>query len=357
MTATTNLDPADVDEVLGHLVTDMAATAGLQMIQVGIRTGLWRAMAGAGALTPADVAARAGVAQPYAREWLKHQAASGYVSYDPGTATFELPPAVAAVLADDDRARLVEGFAMMLTAMARDGDLATEAFRTGRGIGWHQRSAEHWHGMDLVTRAQVVPALVHEWIPSLGELHDRLRTGARVADVGCGFGATLLALAEAYPASRFWGFDSHDGSIAHARTAAAEAGVTTRTTFEVAAADQVPDGAFDLVLFVDALHDLGDPVGALRRARQVLRGDGSVLLVEFAAADRLEDNFSPLGRLKLAASALVCTANALAQGATDPLGSIPGEARLREVATSAGFRSTRRLPLDVPLNLVLELRP
>lgn len=356
MTAPAVVEPTDVEQVVGTLVTDLAAAAGVQMIHIGMRTGLWRAMAGGGALTPAEVSARSGVALPYAREWLKHQAVSGYVVYDPATERFTLPAAVAAVLADDEQSRLVDGFARMLASMVRDDALVEAAFRSGHGVGWHERRADHWHGMDLVTRAAVVQPLVSDWVPALNGVDARLRAGGAVADVGCGYGAILIALAQAYPASHFTGFDYHDGSIAHARKAAASAGVSDRVHFEVADAAALPAAGYDLVLFVDTFHDLGDPVGVLRHTREALGADGTVLLVEFAAADRLEDTVTPVGRLLYAASALVCTPNALAQGAIDPLGSSPGEGRLSRVAAGAGFSRVRRVPVDAPLNLLLELR-
>jgi ubiquinone/menaquinone biosynthesis C-methylase UbiE len=351
------VNPADIEQVVGKLLTDMAATAGLQMIHIGITTGLWKAMAGGGSLSTAEVAARSGVAEPYAREWLKHQAVSGYVGYDPATERFELPAAAAAVLADDAQSGLVDGFASMLASMTSDNVLVAEAFRTGAGVGWHQRQAEHWRGMDLVTRAAVVPALVAEWIPALDGISARLRAGATVADVGCGYGAALIALAQAYPESRCAGFDYHDASIAQARKAVAAAGVADRVMFEVADAAAFPGAGYNLVLFIDTFHDLGDPVGALRRAREALSDDGAVLLVEFACADRLEDNVNPMGRLLYASSALVCTPNAISQGASEPLGSAPGEARLAEVAREAGFTRIRRVQVEAPMNLLLELRP
>lgn len=357
MTAQITADPAQEAELMSKLLTDVAAAAGLQMTHIGITSGLWKAMAGAGPQTPAELAVRSGVAEPYAREWLKHQAASGYVDYDPATELFELPPAAAAVLADSTRSGLVDGFATMLAAMARDNVLVTEAFRSGQGVGWHQRSAEHWRGMDAVTRAAVIPALVSEWIPAVDDLAQRLRTGAAVTDVGCGYGAVLIALAQAYPATRFTGFDYHDASIAQARKAAAAAGLTDRVTFEVADATSFPGTGSDLVLFVDTFHDIGDPVGALRNARRGLAEDGIVLLVEFAAADRLEDNFTALGRLLYASSALVCTPHAMSQGAGDPLGTAAGTARLTQVAHDAGFTRVHRGPVDAPMNLLLELRP
>jgi SAM-dependent methyltransferase len=351
------LDPAQVEQLMGRLLTDMAASAGVQMIQIGIKAGLWKAMARAGQLSPAELAARAGIATPYAREWLRHQAASGYVAYDPSTELFELPAASAAVLADDTQSGFVEGFAGMLAAMATDLGLVEKAFHTGQGVGWHQRSAAHWHGMDLASSADVVPALAALWIPALDGVQQRLRAGASVADVGCGYGSALIALAQAFPQSRFTGFDYHDASIAHARKAAVNAGVADRVVFEVADASAITGGGYDLVTFIDALHDLGDPTGALRHARSVLAENGTVLLAEFAVADRLEDNFNAMGRLLYASSALVCTPNAVSQGATDPLGSAPGEARLTEVARDAGFTRVRRVPVEAPFNLLLELRP
>lgn len=356
MTAQMAVEPAQVEELMGRLLNDLAATAGLQMTHIGIKTGLWKAMAGGGWLTPAQVATRSGVAQPYAREWLRHQAASGYVDYDPQTGRFALPPAAAAVLADDVQSGIVGGFASMLSAMATDNAMVEEAFRSGGGVGWHQRSAQHWHGMDLATRAEVVPALASQWIPALDGVADKLSSGASVADIGCGYGAPLIALAQAYPNSRCTGFDYHDASIAHARRAAASAGVADRVMFEVADAADYPGARYDLVLFVDTFHDLGDPPRALHHTREALADDGTVLLVEFAAADRLEDNLSPMGRLLFASSALVCTPNALSQGAADPLGTAPGPARLMEVAREAGFTRISRVDVEAPLNLLLELR-
>lgn len=356
MTEQDVVEAAEVGELMDSLLADVAATAGLQMTQIGIRTGLWKALAGAGPLTSVEVSARSGVAATYAREWLKHQVASGYVRYDPATEKFELPAAAAVVLGDDVQAGMVDGFASMLTAMTRDQALVEEAFRSGQGVGWHQRSAEHWHGMDLVTRTEVVPALVEQWIPALDGVADRLRAGAVVADIGCGYGAAVVALAQAYPGSRFTGYDYHDASVVRARKAAAAAGVSDRVTFEVADATTFPGAGYDLVTFIDTLHDLGDPLGALRQARAALRDDGTVLLGEFAAADRLEDNIGPLGRLLYASSALVCTPNAVAHGATDPLGTAAGVTRLADLATTAGFGKVRQVPVEAPLNLVLELR-
>jgi SAM-dependent methyltransferase len=211
--------------------------------------------------------------------------------------------------------------------------------------------------MDLITRAAVVPALVADWLPALDGVVGRLSSGAAVADIGCGYGAPTIAMGRAFPASTFTGFDVDDASVARARKAALAANVAERVSFEVAAAAEVPGGPYDLVTFIDSLHDLGDPAGALRRAGQVLADDGVVLLVEHAGSDHLEENLNPVGRFFYAASALVCVPNALAeQHHGSPLGAIPGEEALRRVAAAGGFSRVRRVEVDAPLNLLLELR-
>jgi hypothetical protein len=210
------VDPAKVDELMGRLIRDFAGAGSIPLTMIGISTGLWRAMAGAGPLTPAEVAERSGTAERYVAEWLKAQAAGGYVAYHPDSGRFSLPAEAAAVLADDGGSRLVAGFSAMLLAMARDYALVEEGFRSGRGVGWHERSPEHWDGTDDATSA-FIGADLPAWLAALDGLEDRLRAGARVADVGCGYGAPTIVMAQTHPASRFWGFDYHDASIAGAR--------------------------------------------------------------------------------------------------------------------------------------------
>lgn len=351
----TIVDPAEVGAVMGKAMEELAATAGVLLNAVGIRTGLWRALAGAVPLTAGAAAERAGLAEPYVREWLRSQAAAGYLTYDATAETFTLPPAVAAVFADDVQAGFLDGFARMLQAMSGDLALNEEAFRTGRGVGWHEHSPAHWDGMDAATRAFVVSVLVPAWLPALEGVQDRLAAGAAVADVGCGYGAPLIAMARSFPHSRFFGFDYHDASIARARQAAAEAGVGDHVRFEVATAKDIPDRRYDLITYFDTFHDLGDPLGALVHARNVLADEGTVLLVEYNAGDRVEDNLTPFGRLAYAASALVCTPNALSQEG-HALGTLVGEARLTGIAHAAGFTRVRRTPVEAPFNLLLELR-
>jgi 2-polyprenyl-3-methyl-5-hydroxy-6-metoxy-1,4-benzoquinol methylase len=357
MTATTqDAGPtaAEVGEVLGRLMGDFSATAGTLLSTLGIRLGLWDALA-AGPASAKTIARRAGAAVAYVGEWLRSQAAAGYVGYDPATALFSVSSAVAAVFGSGPMAGLTTGVTAQLEAWWAEQARYDEAFRTGNGIAWADLPASHAEGMDLITRAVVAPPLVAEWLPALDGVVSRLTAGAAAADVACGYGAPTLAMAQAFPASTFTGFDVDDASVARARRAAATAGLSDRVSFEVAAATDIAGGPYDLVTFVDALHDMGDPEGALRRSRAALADDGVVLLVEHAGSERLEENLNPVGRFFYAASAFVCTPNALAEHGR-PLGSIPGEAALRRVAAAGGFSRVRRLEVNAPLNLLLELR-
>jgi SAM-dependent methyltransferase len=349
--------PEAVGAVLGQLMGDFAGAGGVILTELGLRLGLWDALA-AGPATAETVAERAGAAVPYVREWLRSQAAAGYVGYDPAAGTFALVPGVIAVLGEGALSGLARGMAAQFGVWWSELERYEDAFRTGRGISWGALPAAHAEGMDLISRAVVAPALVADWLPALDGTAARLSAGAAVADVGCGYGGPAIAMAQAFPASTFTGFDADDASVARARKAALAAGVADRVSFEVAAAADVPAGPYDLVTFIDSLHDLGDPVGALRRIRQVLNDDGVVLLVEHAGSDRLEENLSPAGRFFYAASALVCVPNALAErNHGSPLGAIPGEQALRRVAAAGGFSRVRRVEVAAPLNLLLELRP
>jgi 2-polyprenyl-3-methyl-5-hydroxy-6-metoxy-1,4-benzoquinol methylase len=283
---------ARVQQFAERALAEAAATAGLALARVGDRLGLWQAMAGAGPLSSAELAQRTGTTERYLREWLACQAAGGYVTYDPATQTFTLPEEVAAVLAVEDSPAYGAYLLSLLGALWKDEEALAEAFRTGAGIGWHQ------HHPDLYGESAERGAwqlygsqLLAWWIPALDGVAAQLEDGARVADVGCGSGVATMLMAQAYPQSSFWGFDTHDVAIARARKAAAQAGVGDRLTFEVASAAAFP-GRYDLICFMDALHDLGDPVGALTHARQALTDGGTVLVVEPRAPDRLEENLT-----------------------------------------------------------------
>jgi SAM-dependent methyltransferase len=340
------------EAVVGKVIEELGAAIGTVTMALGARAGLWPAMAGAGPLTPDELAHRTGTAPAQVREWLKTQAAAGYVRYVDGR--FELPDEVAAALVHGPGGALLEACVSMLVATGARFDAFEEAFRTGRGFGWHERDARHWHGVDVLTRATVAPEFLVGAIDELNGVADALRAGGSVLDVGCGYGAPTIMIAQRFPAARILGCDYHDASIAAARKAARKAGVGDRVRFEVAAAKDAPGSGYALVVFVDSLHDLGDPVGALAHARSLLAPGGRVLLVEPLAADHIEDNLHPVGRLFYAASTLFCTPTALSQEG-HALGTLAGPSLLEEVARTAGFGVVSPVPVEAPFNLVLEM--
>ena len=349
---TTDRSPEDV---LGQLTADLGGSLGTVLTGLGIRCGLWEALAGAGPLSAAEVARRAGIVEPYAREWLRAQAAGGYLDYHPATDRFTLPEPVAVALLQAPGGALVDACLSMFASMGAGFAEFEQAFRAGRGYGWDRRDATYWQGTDGLTRAMLPPAVLAGAVERLPGIADRLLAGGRVADVGCGYGAPTIMLAQAFPSAQVTGFDYHDASVAAARKAAAEAGVGPRVGFEVAAAAELPGGGYDLITFVDSLHDLGDPVGALTRARGALAPGGAVLLVEPPGADGVTGNLTPVGRMFYAVSTLVCTPNALSQGSS-ALGTLAGPARLGAAARAAGFGTVRPVDTDAPMNLMLELR-
>ena len=350
------IDDSKLDAFMGQAVTDFGAAISVALSVIGDKLGLYRAMDGAGPLTPAQLAERTGTTERYVREWLANQAAGGYVTYDPEAGTFTLPPEQAFALAQEDSPALLVGLGQIILSMYRDVPKIVDAFRTGEGVGWHEHDHELFHGTERFFRPGYAANLESSWIPALDGVADKLRAGARVADVGCGHGASTIVLALAYPKSTFTGFDYHPASIDAARKAAAEAGVADRVTFEVASAKEYPGTGYDLVAFFDSLHDMGDPVGAARHVRESLAPDGTWLMVEPFAHDRLEDNLNPVGRIFYGASTVLCTPASLSQEVGLALGAQAGEARLRDVVTEAGFTRFRRAT-ETPFNLVLEARP
>jgi SAM-dependent methyltransferase len=356
--------PAEaVEEQMGKIVTELGAALGVLLTSLGTRSGLWAALAGAGPLTTAEVAAKVSVEPSLVREWLRAQAAGGYLDYDPVAGTFTLPDAVAAAICYGPGGALVDAAATMFSSMGEGFAAFSEAFSTGQGFGWHQRTAAHWHGTDAFTRVALPAELIAAAIGEIPGLAAVLATGGSVADVGCGYGTPTMAIAGLFPAARVLGIDYHDASIAHSRAEAARRGAgpgAGSVRFEVAAASGLPGQDYDLITFFDSLHDIGDPLGALRRARQALGPDGAVLLVEPLGADDVEDNLNPAGRMFYAISTLACTPNAVSQKtatSAEPLGAQAGEKRLRAVAAEAGYGRVRRLDVPAPMNLVLELRP
>jgi SAM-dependent methyltransferase len=344
-----------VDDFVGKIVGDMGAAISAALVVVGERLGLFRKMAEAGPVTSDQLAKSTETAERYVREWLAAMAAAGYVDYDPGSERYFLSPEQQLVFADDRSAVFMPGFADVIASVFRDEPKVTEAFRTGKGVGWHERDASLFHGTERFFRPGYAVNLVQTWLPALDGVVEKLSQGATVADVGCGHGASTIIMAKAFPKSRFFGFDYHEASIERARQAAKEDDLSDRVQFQAASAKDYP-GTFDLIAFFDCLHDMGDPVGAARHVKETLNPDGTWLIVEPFAHDRVADNLNPVGRIFYAASTMICTPASLSQEVGLALGAQAGEARLQEVVMSAGFTRFRRAT-QTAFNLVLEARP
>jgi 2-polyprenyl-3-methyl-5-hydroxy-6-metoxy-1,4-benzoquinol methylase len=345
------LDQGKVNEFLGKAIQDVAATFHAGLVLIGDKLGLYRAMADGGPMTAAELAKRTGARERYVREWLSAQAAGGYVTYEPTTGRFTLPPEHAFLLLDAD---LPGAFQLSVGSIHAEPRIAN-AFRTGEGVGWHEHDPAVFEGCERFFRPGYAMNLASQWIPALDGVKARLEAGGRVADVGCGHGASTIIMAQAFPRSIITGFDYHPASIEAARRAADKAGVGDRVSFEVASAKAYPGSGYDLVTFFDCLHDMGDPVGAARHVRGTLAPDGTWMLVEPFANDRLEDNLNPVGRLYYGASTFLCTPASLSQEVGLALGAQAGEKRLRDVLTEAGFMRVRRVA-ETPANMVLEAR-
>jgi 2-polyprenyl-3-methyl-5-hydroxy-6-metoxy-1,4-benzoquinol methylase len=353
---TTPFDEHKLNELLGRTVVDFGAASIAPLVLIGDRLGLYRALANHGPLTSAELASRTETKERYVREWLNAQAASSYVTYDAQTGRYALTPEQALVFAQEDGPAFIVGAFQTAVAAARIADRLTDAFRTGEGIGWHEHDHALFHGVERFFRSSYVGHLVQTWIPSLAGVETKLRAGARVADIGCGHGASTILMAQAFPSSEFIGFDYHAESIAEANARARRAGVSDHCRFEVAGAKSFPGKGYDLVTVFDALHDMGDPVGASRHVLTTLAPEGSWMIVEPYAGDRVEENLNPVGRAYYAASTLICTPCSLAQEVGLALGAQAGEARMRAVVTGAGFTRFRRT-LQTPFNLIYEARP
>lgn len=347
------MDETKLNEFMGKLVSDMGGAALMASVLVGEELGLYRAMADGAPTTPEALAGTTGCNPRLVREWLHTQAASGYIEAEDGK--FRLPEEQAMVLADKDSPVYVAGGASVLASLFLDKDKVVAAMRGDGALSWGDHHQCLFSGTECLFRPGYRAHLVAEWLPALDGVVRKLEAGAKVADVGCGHGASTIIMAQAFPASRFFGFDFHAPSISTARERAKARGVNDRTTFEIANAKGYPANDYDLICFFDCLHDMGDPVGAARHARQALAPHGTVLLVEPFAGDRLEDNTTPVGRLFYAASTFICTPNSLSQEVGLGLGAQAGEARLRKVFTEAGFTSFRRAT-ETPFNLILEAR-
>ncbi len=348
--------PTTIEEFLGKLVGDLGATSSAALVGIGDQLGLYKALAGSGPATPAELARRTATDERYLREWLCAQAAAGYVDYDSASGRFALNEVQRLAFADESSPAYFLGGFQVVRSMFRDMDKMVEAFRSGAGVGWHEHDPDLFCGTERFFRTGYAANLVASWIPALDGVDAKLRAGAKVADVGCGHGASTIVMARAYPASTFVGFDYHQPSVVAARRHAAEAGVDGRVTFETAAAKSFSGSGYDLVCIFDALHDMGDPVGAARHIRESMTPDGTWLLVEPFAGDRVEDNLNPVGRIFYSASAMICTPASRAQEVGLALGAQAGPRRLEQVCRDAGFTRFRKAT-ETPFNLVFEVRP
>jgi len=350
------IDADKLNTFVFRAVDEVGATLNTALVVMGDRLGLYRALAGAGPLTPAELAERTGTAERYVREWLNGQAAGGYVEYDADSGRYVLPPEQAVALTDESSPAYLPGFFQIALGSVIDSPRITEAARTGDGVGWHDHVHDVHEGCERFFRPGYNTHLIADWLPALDGIVAKLERGITVADVGCGHGASTILMAQAYPASRFRGFDYHDGSISTARERAQAAGLGDQVEFETAPAASYSGDGYDLVTMFDCLHDMGDPAGAARHVRSTLAPKGTWMIVEPRAGDRVEENLNPVGRAYYGFSTFLCTPSSLAQEVGLALGAQAGEARIREVVLGAGFSTFRRVA-ETPFNMVFEAKP
>jgi 2-polyprenyl-3-methyl-5-hydroxy-6-metoxy-1,4-benzoquinol methylase len=347
------LDMTKLEPLLGTMVNELGAAANAALVLTGDKLGLFKALSTHGPLTAAGLAAKTGTHERYIREWLAAQAASGFVTYEAASETFSLTPEQTAVFADEDSVFNMTGGFYSLSAVFDSEPKLTEAFKTGKGVGWSEYCNCLFCGVDRFFRPGYKANLLAEWLPALDGVVDKLERGARVADVGCGHGSSTFIMADAFPNSEFVGIDFHDESIAHARE---HAKGRANVRFETARAQDYIGRGYDLVTMFDALHDMGDPVGATTHIRKTLKPDGTLMLVEPKAGDSLADNLNPLGRVFYAFSTSICVPSGLGQEVGNVLGGQAGDKRIGEVVRKGGFTQFRRAT-ETPVNVVLEARP
>jgi SAM-dependent methyltransferase len=355
--------PIDPEKLMGFVfraVDEVGASLNTALVVMGDALGYYRTMADGAPVTPSELAERTATSEHYAREWLAAQAAGSYVDYDPATRTYTLPAEHAAALTDENSPAYLPGFFQIAHGTVRDAAGVVEAARTGDGIGWHAHNGDVHVGCERFFRTMYNAHLIGEWLPALEGVVGKLERGATVADVGCGHGASTILMAQHFPRSTFVGSDYHEGSISVARERADRAGVADRVRFEVAPATGFSGSdtgrGYDLVTMFDCLHDMGDPVGAARHVRETLAVDGTWMIVEPMAGDRIEDNLNPVGRAYYGFSTLLCTPASLSQDVGLALGTQAGPARIRDVSAAAGFGRFRPAA-NTPFNNVLEVRP
>lgn len=357
MSAVTQPAPINEDKMnafLGKVVGDFGAALSSSLVYIGQKLGLYKALASGQAVTPAELAEKTTTNERYLREWLINQAASGYIDYDAGSGRYSLAPEQAMALADESSPFYVGGGFYVIKAMTHAVSRIEDAFKNGGGMLWGEHDPDLFVGTERFFRPGYAAHLTASWIPSLTGIKEKLEAGGKVADIGCGHGSSTIIMAQAYPNSRFWGFDNHEKSIETARRRAKDAGVSDRVTFAVANASEIADEQYDMVAFFDCLHDMGDPVGACKRAAKVLDRDGSALIVEPMAGNTVEENFNIIGRTFSGASTLCCTANSMALNGP-ALGAVAPESAIRDVVLAGGFSQFRRAT-ETPFNRIFEAR-
>ena len=357
MSAVTQSAPINEDKMnafLGKVVGDFGAALSSSLVYIGQKLGLYKALASGEPITPAELAQKTSTNERYVREWLINQAASGYVDYDAVSGRYSLAPEQATALTDENSPFYVGGGFYVIKAMTRAVSRIEDSFKTGGGMLWGEHDPDLFVGTERFFRPGYAAHLIASWIPSLTGVKEKLEVGGKVADIGCGHGSSTIIMAQAYPNSRFWGFDNHEKSIETAQQRAKDAGVSDRVTFAVANASELPDEQFDMVAFFDCLHDMGDPTGACKRAYEVLDANGSALIVEPMAGNTVEENFNIIGRTFAGASTLCCTANSMALGGP-ALGAVAPESAIRDVVMAGGFTQFRRAT-ETPFNRIFEAR-
>jgi SAM-dependent methyltransferase len=343
-----------MNQFLGKVIGDFGASLSSALVYIGQKLGLYKTMSEVGPTTPAELAQRTNTNERYVREWLINQAAGGYVEYDAESGRYSLSPEQAVALTDELSPFYVGGGFFVIKAMTHAVSRIEDHFRNGGGMLWGEHDPDLFIGTERFFRPGYSAHLVATWIPALTGIEEKLKAGGKVADVGCGHGASTIIMAGAYPNSQFWAYDNHEASINHAREAAKAAGVSDRVNFEVANAQNIPNNGYDMIAFFDCLHDMGDPVGACRRAAEVLAADGSALIVEPMAGNNVEENFNPIGRTFAGASTLCCTSNSLALNGP-ALGAVAPESAIREAVLAGGFKQFRRAT-ETPFNRIFEAR-
>jgi SAM-dependent methyltransferase len=349
-----NIDQSKLEEFIMKAVGDMASSLGAMMIILGDRLGLYKAMAKSGPVTSEELASKTNTAERYIREWLASQAAAGYITYNPKEKKFFLPAENAMVLANEDSPTFMLGSYQILRSVFKDEDKFVDIFKSGKGLRWGDHHHDLFEGTAKFFKPNYMSNLIPSWIPSLDGIQEKLKQGAKVADIGCGYGVPTIIMAKEYPNSKFYGFDNHEVSIEAAKKLAQKEGVSDRVEFDVVSANDSIGNDFDLVAFFDCLHDMADPVGALKFAKQSIKNDGVCMIIEPMANDRIEDNLNLIGKIYYAASSIICVPNSLADEGI-ALGAQAGEKKTREVVEKAGFTKFRRAT-ETPFNIVYEVK-